>query len=89
MYEFAWTDVESVLLENNVHIQYDGDKAIGAISENENNDLSFSLFGGRFSAISLHNDRVKLDYSVTDTEVHLKLVYGNHCATVINNKSND
>lgn len=84
MYKFSWPDIEKVLLENGVRIQYDGDKAIGATSEYADNDLSFSLFNGTISAISLYNDRVKLDYSVTDTEVHLNLVYGKRSVTVIN-----
>lgn len=84
MYNFSWADIEKVLNENGVHIQYEDGKAIGIYSSDDDNDLSFSLFSGRVSAISLHNDRIKLDYSVTDTEIKLNLVCGKRSIAVTN-----
>jgi hypothetical protein len=84
MYDFCWPDIERILLENSVNIQYDGDKAIGVISKDEDNDIKFFLSDGIISEISLKNDRVRLKYKVSENEVYLNISYGKRSATVIN-----
>lgn len=88
MYKLCWPAIEKILLENNVVIQYDGDKAIGAVSKDNDNDLSFSLSDGKISSIKLRNNRVQLDFETSNGDVN-KMNFVRLGTLAIKTKSNN
>lgn len=89
MYKLCWPAIEEILRENNVVIQYDGDKkAIGAVSKDNDNDLSFSLSDGKISSIKLRNNRVQLDFETSNGDVN-KMNFVRLGTLAIKTKSNN